>query len=421
MQQKKVLMLNGDGIGPELMREGVKTLRAIARKYQHRFEFTESPFGANAFFTHGNCYPQDTRKRVNSGEYDGILKGPVGLDPAGSERLRAAGVRLENETIIALRGDLDAYCCYRPVKLPKELSFFSPLRPEIIGDGVDMLMLRELVGGIYFGQKAEGVTKEGKILDRSSDECAYTRAQIERFAHACFREASRLGGTLTNIHKANITATGRHWRAIFAEVARRYPDVRLEECLVDSFATYLITRPTAFRGGVGFENMQGDIITDEAGGIIGSLGLMPSACINPESGKGYYEPSHGSAPDIAGKNIANPYSMIGSVAFMLEKCFGMAEEAKDVWNALHNVFAQGHMTRELLRKLNEAQKKARVDAALVDLSSAFRSIDYDLSDDGIRRLIERSYARRDSELEARVVSTTQFGDLVSDYILAGRH
>jgi len=410
--QKKILMLPGDGIGPELMREGKKTLQAIGRKYGHKFEFDSAPFGAEAHFKVGSCYPEETRKRVNSGEADGILKGPVGLNPAGAAKLRADGVKLENETIIAIRGDLDTYCCYRPVTLTRGLAFFSPLRPEIVGDGIDILMLRELVGGIYFGPKTEGVTKEGKILDVSSDDCTYTRVQIERFAHACFREAQHRGVKLTNVHKGNIKATGRHWQAIFADVAGQYPTVTLEECLVDAFATYLNTKPTTYNGVVALENMEGDIETDHAGGVIGSLGLMPSACTNPETGKGYYEPSHGSAPDIAGKNIANPYSMIGSVAFMLDKCFGMVEEAKDVWNALQNVFAQGNMTRELLRKLSDAQKSARADTAFVDLAFAFRKANPDLGTEEIRELIRESYDRRDADLEARVVSTSQFGDLV---------
>ena len=233
--QKNVLILNGDGVGPELMREGKKTLRAIAQKYGHKFELTYRPFGADAYFKNGNCYPAETKRLVTSGEFDGILKGPVGLDQAGSARLRAAGVRLENETIIAIRGDLDAYCCYRPVVLPKGLAFFSPLRPEIIGDWIDILMLRELVGGIYFGPKVEGVTEDGGILDVSRDDCTYTRAQIERFAHACFREAMRRGDRLTNVHKSNITATGRHWRAVFAEVAGHYPAVRMEEFRAHAF------------------------------------------------------------------------------------------------------------------------------------------------------------------------------------------
>ena len=414
--KKRILMLDGDGIGPELSREGKKTLDAVGRKYGHKFEFTHALFGAEAFFTCGKCYPDETRGLVKSRDMDGILKGPVGLGPEGAAKLRAAGVKLENETIIAIREDLDAYCCYRPVSLPSGLSFFSPLRPEIVAGGIDILMMRELVGGIYFGPKTEGI-KDSKILEVSSDDCTYTKEQIERFAHACFREAQQRGAKLTNVHKANIKATGRHWQAVFAVVASQYPTVELQECLVDAFATYLNTKPTAFNGVVALSNMEGDIETDHAGGIIGSLGLMPSACINSETGIGYYEPSHGSAPDIAGKNIANPYSMIGSVAFMLEKCFGMAEEAKDVWSALHNVFANGNMTRELLRKLNDLQKAARVDAAFTDLAFAFRKANPGLEDGRIRELISESYARRDEEMEQRVVSTSEFGDLVVEGIL----
>jgi 3-isopropylmalate dehydrogenase len=411
-------MLKGDGIGPELMTEGAKTLEAVARKYGHNFDFTLAPFGAGAHFSSlRSCYPEETRRHVKSGEMDGIIKGPVGLDPAGSARLRADGVKLELETILALREDLDTYCCYRPVTLPKGLAFFSPLRPEIVGDGIKILMMRELVGGIYFGSKTEGVTPDGRILDTSSDDCTYTRRQIERFAHACFKEAEQRGVQLTNVHKSNIKATGRHWQAIFANVAKQYPTVQMQECLVDAFATYLNLNPTAYNGVVAFENMEGDIETDHGGGIIGSLGLMPSACTNPETGLGYYEPSHGSAPTIAGKNIANPYSMIGSVAFMLEKCFGMVEEAQDVWNALQGVFAQGNMTGELVRRLNQAQKDARVDAAFAALASAFKEACPGLLDDRIRGLISTAYDQWDAELQARVVSTSEFGDLVVENIM----
>ena len=358
MAKHNVLMLDGDGIGPELMSEAIGVLEAVNDRYAHGIGFRHEPFGAEAYFKHNKCFPDEARKLVQnytegSGDYDAILKGPVGLDKAGSERLRAAGVKLEADTVIDLRRILDSYACYRPVFLPKQFASFSPLRPEIVGEGIDMLMMRELTGGIYFGKKTEGKDTGMKY---SFDDCTYTREQVERFAHVCFREAEQRGVKLTNIHKANVKATGRFWKAIFDEVSKQYPNVKLEECLVDSFATGLCTNPTRYNGVIALENMEGDIITDQAGGIIGSLGLMPSACWNPETRKGYFEPSHGSAPDIARQNKANPYSMIGSVAYMLDMAFGMKQESKAVWDALIKVFADGYRTSELANPKTPSRK-----------------------------------------------------------------
>ena len=353
MTDKQILVLAGDGIGPELMGEGLKVLDAIAKKHNHRFDYTRAHFGAEAYFKQGDCFPPETKELVLDKKFDGILKGTVGLDLEGMKKLQEAGVKVENDTIIALRRMLDSYACYRPVFLPKEFAEFSPLKSEIIGNGIDMLMMRELTGGIYFGPKKEA---KDNGMTYAFDDCTYTRKQIERFAHVCFKEAQKRKVKLTNVHKANVKATGRFWKALFDEVSKQYPDVKLEECLVDSFATGLCIKPSSYNGVVAFEIMEGDIITDQAGGIIGSLGLMPSACWNPETKKGYFEPSHGSAPDIAGQNKANPYSLIGSVAYMLELAFDMKQESEDVWNALTKVFKDGFRTCELA-KANTPKEK----------------------------------------------------------------
>jgi len=341
MVQKNIAVLEGDGIGPEIMREGRKVLEAISQKYSHTFNLIYSPFGAKAYFDTGHPFPDQTKEVCDSA--DAILKGPIGLALSEMKRIPAEYAP-EGAALLPLRKRLDTFANYRPVVLPKSCAEFSPLRPEIIGDGIDILMMRELVGGIYFGEKVEG-TATG--MQYARDDCHYTREQVERFAHVSFQEARKRNSKLTNVHKANVLATSRFWNAIFEEVSKQYSDVKLEPMLVDNVAYQLIVRPTQFNGVMSFENMQGDIITDQGGGILGSLGLMPSACLNPQTGKGYYEPAHGSAPDIAGKNIANPYSMIGSVAFMLEKSFGLEQESRDIWNALTNVFAQGYRTKEL--------------------------------------------------------------------------
>ncbi|HDT15215.1 MAG TPA: 3-isopropylmalate dehydrogenase, partial [Firmicutes bacterium] len=243
---------------------------------------------------------------------------------------------------LPLRKRYSTYLNFRPVKLPKALADFAPLKPEIIGDGIDIMMIRELVGGSYFGKKTEGTATDMKY---ACDECHYDEKQVRLVALAAFAEAQKRKAKLTNVHKANVMATGRFWNAVVEDIAKNYPDVEYDSVLVDNAAFRLVKNPRRFNGVMLLENMQGDILTDQAGGIIGSLGLMPSACIGPE--KGYVEPAHGSAPDIAGKNIANPYSMIGSIAFLFEKCFGLEKEGEEIWNTLFKVFERGYCTVEL--------------------------------------------------------------------------
>jgi 3-isopropylmalate dehydrogenase len=339
--EKTIAVLEGDGIGPEIMNEGIKVLLAVSEKYRYRFKFSYPPFGAGAYFKHGHPFPEKTKKACD--EADTILKGPIGLAVSEMEKIPQE-MRPEVAALLLLRKRYDTYANYRPVVLPKGCFDFSPLRPERLGNGLDILMMRELVGGIYFGKKVEG---KDTGMQYASDDCTYTREQVDRFAHVCFKEARKRQSKLTNVHKKNVLATSRFWNARFREISKQYPDVKLEEMLVDDVACQLVRNPAQFNGVMAFENMQGDIITDLGGGILGSLGLMPSACLNPETGRGYFEPAHGSAPDIAGQNKANPYSMIGSVAFMLEKAFGLEEEAKAVWNALTEVFGQGYRTGEL--------------------------------------------------------------------------
>jgi 3-isopropylmalate dehydrogenase len=227
--------------------------------------------------------------------------------------------------------------------LPKGIAHFSPLKPEIIGDGIDLIIIRELVGGLYFGNKEVGTNDQGKRYVHETLE--YDEDQIARIAKVAFDTAQKRKKVLHNIHKSNVLKSSVLWNEIVGEVGIDYPDVKVEHILVDAAATYLCLNPRQFDVMV-MENMFGDILSDQGGGILGSLGLMPSACVGPE--KAYYEPSHGSAPDIAGEGIANPYSMIGSVAMMLEMSFNMAQEARNIWQAMQNVFAQGYSTADLL-------------------------------------------------------------------------
>ena len=344
--KKLIAVLEGDGIGPEIVAEGIKVLKAVEKKFNHMFELTYAPFGANAYFSHGSPFPQETIEICDKA--DAIIKGPVGL-PIEEMKKIPQDMSPETAALLPLRKRYETYANYRPIRLPKELAHFSPLKKKIIGDGIDILMLRELVGGIYFGKKVEGKETGMKY---SSDECTYTWEQVERISIAAFEEAKRRGsGTLlTNVHKSNVLATSRFWNDVVDSVRKKYSDVPYRSLLVDNAAYQLMINPRQFNGVMLFENMQGDILTDQAGGIIGSLGLMPSACIGPQ--KGYVEAAHGSAPDIAGKNIANPYSMIGSVAFLFDKLFGLKKEGEIIWNSLFKLFRDGYTTYELSEDKN---------------------------------------------------------------------
>lgn len=331
--EKTIAILEGDGIGPEITREALKVLDAVAAKYGHKFNKRPAPFGAQAYFDEGSPFPESTKRVCD--EADVIIKGPVGL---AVERMNEIPPehRPELGAILPLRRRYDTFANYRPVVLPKSLASFSPLKASVVGDGIDILMIRELVGGIYFGEKVEGPSTGMKS---SKDDCTYTDEQVRRVARVAFEEARARKTQMTNVHKANVLATGRFWNAVVEDVAKQYSDVPYRSVLVDNAAFQLVLNPRQFNGVMLLENMQGDILTDQAGGVIGSLGLMPSACVGPK--KSYVEPAHGSAPDIAGKNAANPYSMIGSVALMLELCLGLRTEAKAIWDALFRVFEHG--------------------------------------------------------------------------------
>jgi 3-isopropylmalate dehydrogenase len=339
MSHYKIALLDGDGIGPEIMREAVKVLNLVAERNQITFDLIHAPFGASAYFECGHPFPEQTRQVCD--EADAILKGPIGLSHEDSQKI-PVDMQPERGALLPLRRRYNTYANFRPVYLPKELAHFSPLKQEIIGDGIDIMIIRELVGGLYFGEKESGTTAEGVRYVKETLE--YDEIQIRRIAKVAFETARKRKKVLHNIHKSNVLKSSVLWNTVIDEVGADYPDVRIENILVDAAATYLCLNPGRFDVMV-MENMFGDILSDQGGGILGSLGLMPSACVGDQ--KAYYEPSHGSAPDIAGKNIANPYSMIGSVAMMLEMSFGMEQEARNVWQAMQSVFGEGYSTPDL--------------------------------------------------------------------------
>lgn len=339
MKHYKIAILAGDGIGPEITEEAIKVLKVIEERNDVSFELMPALFGACAYFETGDAFPQATIDICD--QADAILKGTIGLNHEESKKI-PVDKQPERGALLPLRRRYNTYANFRPVFLPKSLAHFSPLKPEVIGDGIDLIMVRELVGGLYFGEKEMGVNDKGLRYVRETLE--YDEEQIRRIMHEAFKLAQKRRKLLHNIHKSNVLKSSVLWNEVMEEVAKEYPDVEVVNYLVDSAATALCLKPTQFDVMV-MENMFGDILSDQGGGILGSLGLMPSACIGPE--KAYYEPSHGSAPDIAGKNIANPYSMIGSVAMMLENSFGMEAEAKNVWAAMQGVFADGYSTADL--------------------------------------------------------------------------
>ena len=338
-QQFSIALLEGDGIGPEISREAVKVLRKLEATRGLSFEILEGDFGGAAYFKHGQAFPEETKALCDRA--DAILKGPIGLSFEESQKI-PVDEQPERGALLPLRKRYNTFANFRPVYLPAELAHFSPLKPHVVEGGIDMMMIRELVGGLYFGKKETGINAAGK---RYVDEhLEYDEDQIAAIMHVAFREAMGRKKVLHNVHKSNVLKSSVLWNEVLAEIAPEYPDVQVKHIIVDAAATALVVNPRQFDVMV-MENMFGDILSDLGGGILGSLGLMPSACVGPD--KAYYEPSHGSAPDIAGKGIANPYSMIGSVALMLEKSFGLPEEARMVWDALRKTFGAGLTTADL--------------------------------------------------------------------------
>ena len=339
MKNYKVAVLAGDGIGPEITQEAIKVLKLVEERNDVTFELLPALFGACAYFETGDAFPQETKDICDNA--DAILKGPIGLSHEESKNI-PIDKQPERGALLPMRRRYNTYANFRPVSLPKELGHFSPLKAEVIGEGIDLVIVRELVGGLYFGNKETGVNDQGKRYVKETLE--YDEDQIRQILLQAFKLASSRKKVLHNIHKSNVLKSSVLWNEILEEVAVDFPEVEVINMLVDAAATHLCLKPTQFDVMV-MENMFGDILSDQGGGILGSLGLMPSACVGDN--KAYYEPSHGSAPDIAGKNIANPYSMIGSVAMMLETSFDMADEAKNVWAAMQGVFADGYSTADL--------------------------------------------------------------------------
>jgi len=327
-----IAVLPGDGIGPEIMREGVRVLEAIGEAGGHHFELREALIGGAAIDAEGDGFPPGTRAIVE--EADVALLGAVG-GPKWSAP--DAPVRPE-QGLLDLRAAMNVYANLRPVKTHPALYSASPLRPEYLAD-VDIMVVRELTGGIYFGDKS-------RTNDEATDVCTYHRSEIERVVRMAAQFARARRGKVTSIDKANVLDTSRLWRSVTDKLFREeFQDLELETLLVDAAAMHLLSRAKDFDVLV-TENMFGDILTDEASMLCGSLGMLPSASLN-ENRRGLYEPIHGSAPDIAGQNIANPCATILTVAMMLEYSLDLAEEAGRIEHAVFAAIEAGYRTGDI--------------------------------------------------------------------------
>ncbi len=336
-----VLVLPGDGIGAEVTREAVRVLRHVAEKYGHNLSFKEALLGGVAIHKTGTPLPEETLKLSLAA--DATLMGAVGLpefDNAPPEKRPERG-------LLGIRKALGVFANLRPVRAYRALLDSSPLKNALV-EGTDMIIVRELTGGIYYGTP-RGISGSGAET-RAVNTMAYTRPEIERVARMAFQLARGRRRKVTSVDKSNVLENSQLWRKVVTEVAAEYPDVALDHLLVDNCAMQLILNPRRFDV-VLTENMFGDILSDEGAVLAGSIGMLPSASIGDRKPSGawtgLYEPVHGSAPDIAGQNKANPLGAIGSVAAMLEYSFGLKDEAAAVNAAIETVLNQGRVTADL--------------------------------------------------------------------------
>nr|WP_293993724.1 3-isopropylmalate dehydrogenase [uncultured Fusobacterium sp.] len=328
----KIAVLKGDGIGPEIIAETIKVLDKVAEKYGHKFVYQRGYLGGESIDKYGVPYSEETSRICRNS--DAILLGAVG----GPKWNEIEADKRPEKGLLAIRKELAVYTNLRPAILFKELRSASPLKDEIVEDGLDVMIVRELTGGIYFGPREYSEEK-------AVDTMPYTRNEIERIARKAFEIARNRNKKLTSVDKHNVLDTSKLWRKIVNEVAKDYPDIEVSHMYVDNAAMQLIINPRQFDV-ILTENMFGDILSDEASMLTGSLGMLPSASLG--DGKlGLYEPCHGSAPDIAGQNIANPIATIMSAAMMLRYSFDLEDEAIAIEKAIEEVLSQGYRTADI--------------------------------------------------------------------------
>ena len=349
----RIAVLPGDGIGPEVIAEGVRCLRALAERGRHDLTLIELPFGGAAIDLTGEPLPKETLSACQSA--DAVLLGAIGGPKWSAPQ---AQVRPE-QGLLELRRALGVYANLRPVKVHPALLGASTLKPEVL-TGVDLMFVRELTGGIYFGEKHRDAAS-------ASDMCTYSVPEIERIVRTAAHLAQQRRGKLVSIDKSNVLETSRLWREVATRVVRsEFPQVSLEHLLVDAAAMHLIRRPRDFDVLV-TENMFGDILTDEASMLAGSLGLLPSASLGAGR-RGLYEPIHGSAPDIAGKGIANPYGTLLSVALLLRHSLGLTAQAEALEQAVSAAIDAGALTPDIAPSGTAVSTRQAGDAVLDKLA-----------------------------------------------------
>ncbi len=337
----RIAVIPGDGIGPEIVREACKVLDRVGEAYGHKFQYTEVLMGGISIDTYGVPLTEEALETARNS--DSVLLGAVGGN-VGNSRWYDVAPNLRPEAgLLAIRKGLGLFANIRPAYLYKELSDACPLKKEIIGGGFDMVIMRELTGGLYFGER---YTKEVDGVTTAVDTLTYNENEIRRIAVKAFDIAMKRKKHVTSVDKANVLDSSRLWRKVVEEVAADYPEVTLTHMLVDNCAMQLVMNPGQFDV-ILTENMFGDILSDEASMITGSIGMLSSASMN-ESKFGLYEPSHGSAPDIAGKGIANPIATILSAAMMLRYSFDLDQEAMAVETAVQQVLTEGFRTSDIM-------------------------------------------------------------------------
>lgn len=334
---KKIALIKGDGIGPEIVSQAQKVLLGISRLYGHTFSFEEVDMGGVAIDKWGDPLPQEMLQKCL--EADSVLLGAVG----GPKWNNVPGDKRPEKGLLRLRAGMGVYSNNRPAKIWRQLASASPLKSQIVEKGIDFIIVRELIGGIYFGEHRTDVCGNQK---KATDVLTYTEEEIERIGRIGFETAMKRRGKLCSVEKSNVLDSSRLWKAVMHRLESEYPDVELTDMLVDNCAMQIVKDPSQFDVIV-TENMFGDILSDEASMITGSIGMIPSSSLGASS-KGLYEPIHGSAPDIAGMDIANPIGTVLSAAMMLRYSFDMASEADCIENAVSAVLDKGFRTADIM-------------------------------------------------------------------------
>ena len=336
-----IALIPGDGIGPEIVKEAKKVLDAVCRKYHHTFTYSEVLLGGASIDVHGVPLTEDAVARAKAS--DAVLMGSIGGDAKTSPWYQLEPSRRPEAGLLAIRKALNLFANLRPAYLYKELQKACPLKEEVIGDGFDMIIVRELTGGLYFGERK---TTEENGVKTAVDTLTYNENEIRRIAVKAFDIAMKRSKKVTSVDKANVLDSSRLWRKVVEEVAADYPEVTLEHMLVDNCAMQLVHNPGQFDV-ILTENMFGDILSDEASMVTASIGMLSSASLN-DTKFGLYEPSHGSAPDIAGQDKANPIATILSAAMMLRYSLDLDKEADAVEAAVQKVLTEGYRTCDIM-------------------------------------------------------------------------